>query len=182
VFGLIAIAVLREGFETVVFLAAQFQQGWMPTLGAIAGLVGAVGIGFLLFQLGVKINLRRFFLVMGVLLLLIVSGLVVSALRHTDAALLLWAQLNPTIEKLCFGSGPSCLLGAPVWDLSATLPDRQFPGVLLKAFFGYTQHLYVVQAIAYLIFLITVGGIYLQGTLGWTILPKTTSQSGAAVK
>lgn len=182
VFGLIAIAVLREGFETVVFLAAQFQQGWMPTMGAIAGLVGAVGIGFLLFQLGVKINLRRFFLVMGVLLLLIVAGLVVSLLRHVDAGLLLWSQTNPGVAHLCFGNGPACVLGALVWDLSTTLPDRQFPGVLLKAFFGYTQRLYVVQAIAYLVFLLTVGSIYLQGTLGWRLWPTAKPQADAAVK
>jgi high-affinity iron transporter len=33
VFGLIAIAVLREGFETVIFIAAKFQQGWIPAIG-----------------------------------------------------------------------------------------------------------------------------------------------------
>jgi high-affinity iron transporter len=158
VFGLISIAVLREGFETVVFIAAQFQQGWIPALGAVAGLLGATLIGFLLFQVGVKINLRQFFQVMGLLLLLIVSGLVVSALRHFDRAARLWAELG---HNLCFSSD-SCILGPQVWDLSQVLPDRQFPGILLKAFFGYTQQLYAVQAVAYLVFLAIVGSIYLQ--------------------
>jgi len=36
--------------------------------------------------MGVKINIRLFFQVMGVLLLLIVAGLVVSALKHFDGA------------------------------------------------------------------------------------------------
>lgn len=160
VFGLVTIAVLREGFETVVFIAAQFQQGWIPALGAVAGLVGATGIGILLFQLGVKINLRQFFQVMGVLLLLIVSGLVVSALRHFDNAASLWSQLNPD-ANLCF-SATSCILGPKIWDLSQILPDRQFPGILLKAFFGYTQTLYLAQAISYLTFLGVVGSVYLQ--------------------
>ncbi len=159
VFGLVTIAVLREGFETVVFIAAQFQQGWIPVLGAVLGLLGATGIGYLLFQLGVKINLRQFFQVMGLLLLLIVSGLVVSALRHFDKAASLYSQLGET--NLCF-SAPSCILGPLVWDLSPVLPDRQFPGILLKAFFGYTQTLYLVQAVAYLVFLGVVGAIYLQ--------------------
>jgi high-affinity iron transporter len=159
VFGLVTIAVLREGFETVVFIAAQFQQGWIPVLGAVLGLLGATGIGYLLFQLGVKINLRQFFQVMGLLLLLIVSGLVVSALRHFDKAASLYSQLGET--NLCFSS-PSCILGPLVWDLSQVLPDRQFPGILLKAFFGYTQTLYLVQAIAYLVFLSIVGTVYLQ--------------------
>ncbi|HEY9648682.1 MAG TPA: FTR1 family protein [Chroococcidiopsis sp.] len=166
VFSLIAIAVLREGFETVVFIAAQFQQGWMPLLGAVAGLSGAVVIGFLLFQLGIKINLRRFFQVMGVLLLLIVSGLVVSALRHFDLALRLWAQIDPQLADFCLPSG-SCILGPLLWDASVVLPDTQFPGILLKALFGYTQTLYLAQAIAYLLFLGTVGGLYFQSITGW---------------
>lgn len=171
VFGLVMIAVLREGFETVLFLAAQFQQGWSPAIGAIAGLIGAVGIGFLLFQLGIKINLRRFFQVMGVLLLLIVSGLVVTALRHFDQAIATLAQLNPQFAALCFSSSTSCILGAQVWDFSHILPDRQFPGVLLKAFFGYRQTLYLAQAIGYLLFLSTVGTLYLQSVTNWQLLP-----------
>jgi len=158
-FGLVTIAVLREGFETVVFIAAQFQQGWIPALGAVAGLIGATGIGFLLFQLGVKINLRQFFQVMGLLLLLIVSGLVVSALRHFDQAARLYSQLGDA--NLCF-SVDSCILGPLVWNLSSVLPDRQFPGILLKAFFGYTQTLYLAQAVGYLVFLVSVGWLYLR--------------------
>lgn len=166
VFGLITVAVLREGFETVIFIAAKFQQGWMPAVGAVAGLLGAVGIGIVLFQFGIKINLRRFFQVMGVLLLLIVAGLVVSALRHLDAAVHLYAQLNPEWASLCPTPSGSCILGPLVWDASQVLPDRQFPGILLKALFGYTQTLYVGQAIAYLLFLSSVGGLYLRSITG----------------
>jgi high-affinity iron transporter len=171
VFGLVAIAVLREGFETVLFIAAQFQQGWMPVLGAITGLISATGIGFLLFQLGVKINLRRFFQVMGILLLLIVSGLVVTALRKFDAAIGLLSQTDPQFAYLCSNPNQSCILGSQVWDASGVLPDRQFPGILLKAFFGYTQKLYLVQAIGYVLFLGSVGGLYLRSITGWTPSP-----------
>lgn len=168
VFGLVAIAVLREGFETVLFIAAQFQQGWMPVLGAVAGLIGATGIGFLLFQLGVKINLRRFFQVMGILLLLIVSGLVVTALRKFDGAIGVLAHVDPQFAYLCPNANASCVLGRQLWDASGVLPDRQFPGILLKAFFGYTQKLYLVQAIGYVLFLGTVGGLYLRSITGWS--------------
>jgi high-affinity iron transporter len=166
VFWLIMVAVLREGFETVLFITAQVQQGWSAAIGAAAGLLGATAIGILLFKLGVKINLRRFFQIMGVLLLLIVAGLVVSALRHFDQAATLLVQLDPRYAPLCF-SAESCILGARVWDASQVLPDRQFPGVLLKAFFGYTQKLYLAQAIAYLLFLGTIGSLYLQSITGW---------------
>jgi high-affinity iron transporter len=179
VFGLVAIAVLREGFETVLFIAAQFQQGWLPVAGAVAGLTGATGIGFLLFQLGIKINLRRFFQVMGILLLLIVSGLVVTALRKFDGAIEVLAQIDPRFTELCAGS--SCILGRQVWDASQVLPDRQFPGILLKAFFGYTQKLYLVQAIAYGLFLVSVGGTYLR-SIGWTLAAPNSSTRQAPAK
>lgn len=169
IFGLILIAVLREGFETVIFITAQVQQGWIPAIGALVGLIGAVGIGVMLFQLGIKINLRLFFQSMGLLLLLIVAGLVVSALRHLDHGLALLAQIDSNFRFLCADGNSSCVLGSLVWDASEVLPDHQFPGGLLKAFFGYTQRLYLVQAICYLLFLASVGGLYWQSMTGWKL-------------
>lgn len=165
VFLLIFIAVLREGFETVVFILAKLQQGIFPTLGAIAGLLVAVGIGVLLFKWGIKLNLRLFFQVMGMLLLLVIAGLVVSALGHFDTVMQTLASQSRASESLCFyyerfSRNPSCILGAQVWDLSQFLPDDRFPGIILNALFGYTQRLYFVQAIAYLVFLIAIGSIY----------------------
>ena len=165
IFSLIFIAVLREGFETVLFIAANFQQGFIPALGAVAGLVTAIAIGVLLFKWGVKINIRLFFQVMGVLLLLIVAGLVVSALAHFDTAIATLAQMDRQSASLCFyyerfTKNPSCILGPRVWDTSKILPDDQFPGLILKALFGYRQNLFLVQAVAYVVFLVTVGGLY----------------------
>jgi high-affinity iron transporter len=165
IFGLIFTAVLREGFETVVFVAAQFERGWLPLLGAIAGLLSASAIGVLLFQFGVKINLRQFFQVMGVFLLLIVAGLVISALSHLDRGLGVLAQLDPQFAPLCL-SERSCFLGRLVWDFSAVLPDRQFPGIILHTVFGYVDRLYAVEAIAYCAFLLMVGGLYWQSMAG----------------
>ncbi|MEH1928588.1 FTR1 family iron permease [Nostoc sp.] len=160
IFSLVFIAVFREGLETALFIVAKFQEGLTPILGAIAGLAIAVIIGMLLFKWSVRINLRQFFQVMGVFLLLIVSGLVISALRHLDAAAIAFSQINPEVLGLCGQGNTSCLLGLQIWDLSTILPDRQFPGILLKTLFGYTQKLYLVQAMAYLLFWAIVGGLY----------------------
>ena len=167
VFSLIFIAVLREGFETVVFLAAKFQQGLIPALGALAGLAAAASIGVLLFKWGVKLNLRLFFQVMGVLLLLVIAGLVVTALGHFDTVISTLASQNRASESLCFyyerfAKNHSCILGPMVWNTKKILPDDRFPGIILSALFGYTQQLYLVQAVAYLLFLIAVGGLYFQ--------------------
>lgn len=162
VFGLIFFAVLREGFETVVFIAAQFQQGWSPVIGAVGGLTGAIVIGILLFKLGVKINLKQFFQVMGIFLLLIVSGLVIGVLAHLDKSFAVLAQLHPNNANLCLSQPNSCFLGGLIWDASKVLPQKQFPGVILHTLFGYVDRLYWVEAIAYLVFLFTVGSLYLQ--------------------
>lgn len=181
IFSLVFIAVLREGFETVVFIAAKFQQGLIPALGALAGLAVAAGIGVLMFRWGVKINLRLFFKVMGAILLLIISGLVVTALGHFDAVMQTLASQNRASESLCFyyerfTKVHSCVLGANVWDLSKVLPEDKFPGLLLSALFGYTQRLYQVQAIAYFLFLFTIGSIYFQSLSGRVFLRPRISK------
>ncbi|QLE55071.1 FTR1 family protein [Nostoc sp. TCL26-01] len=165
VFSLVLVAVLREGFETVLFIAANFQQGFVPTIGALGGLATAVAIGVLLFKLGVKINIRQFFQVMGVFLVLIVAGLVVSTLTHFDDAIANLALSSRASESLCFyyerfTKIHSCILGPLVWNTQKILPDEQFPGIVLKSLFGYREHLYLIQALGYLIFLLTVGGLY----------------------
>lgn len=179
VFSLIGIAVLREGFETVVFIAAQFQAGGASVMGAIAGLGGAVLIGFLLFRLGIRINLRRFFQVMGVFLLLIVSGLVVGVLHHLDETAIAIAQIQPAWMPFCAPEAAACLLGPQLWDTSAVLPDAQAPGVLLKALIGYRDHLYLVQAIGYLLFLSTVGGLYFR-SLSIAVQPAAIAERPAS--
>ena len=162
IFLLVFIAVLREGFETVLFIVAKFEQQIMlPTVGAVAGLTLASAMGFVLFYWGVKINIRLFFQIMGVLLLLIVGGLVLGSLKHFDGAVTTLAQLNPNYSNWCIFSTGSCLLGTQVWDGSTIMSDRQFPGILLKTLFGYREQIYLVQAIAYVLFVTVIGANYL---------------------
>lgn len=182
VFTLILIAVLREGFETVLFIVAKFQQGLIPALGSLVGLGAAAGIGVLLFKWGVKINIRQFFKYMGVLLLMIVAGLVVSTLGHFDAAINTLAQMNRQSESLCFyyerfSKVHSCILGPMVWNASKVLSDDQFPGLVLKALFGYTDKLYLVQAMGYVAFLAAIGTSYFQNLGGRATFPAKNNQS-----
>ncbi|BAZ45596.1 iron permease FTR1 [Chondrocystis sp. NIES-4102] len=174
VFVLIFIAVVREGFETVLFILAKFQQDWtLPALGAIAGLTLAVIMGIALFALGAKINIRLFFQVMGVFLLLIVGGLVMGALQHFDTALALFSQTSS--HNWCISDSGACILGTQVWDGSNILPDKKFPGIVLKALFGYRQTLYLGQIIAYFAFLAIIGTAYFQSLN--PKLPLTNQQS-----
>ena len=179
VFGLIFIAVLREGFETVLFVSAQFQQGLSPALGALGGLTGAAIIGALLFKWGVKIEIRLFFKFMGILLLLIVAGLAVSALKHFDQAAGILSHIDHKYAAICVfydRTAPlhSCILGPIVWNAAGVLPDREFPGVILKALFGYRDRIYLLQAVGYTIFLLTVGNLYFQKLSPQATVPTNT--------
>ena len=161
IFSLVCIAVLREGFETVLFLFSNLQQSTASILGVVAGLIGAFAIGIGLFKFGVKINLKQFFQVMGIFLLLIIAGLVVSVFKNLDAAFAALSTLNQPTVDLCI-SRQSCILGPLVWDASSLLPDKQFPGILLKTMLGYRDHIYLLQLVAYIAFLVGIGGRYLR--------------------
>ena len=63
--GMAFFAVFREGLETAVFLLAVFQNSDDPGtagVGAILGIVCAIGIGFAIYRGGIKLNLQRFFM------------------------------------------------------------------------------------------------------------------------
>jgi len=174
VFLIVFIAVLREGFESVIFVLSQFENGWQgATIGAIAGLLSAVFLAFLLFKWGVKIDIRRFFQVMGVFLILIVGGLVIGVLNQFNIAVTLLTQLNPTYANWCLSSD-SCLLGSQVWDASKILPDHYFPGILFKALFGYREVIYWLQLILYVLFISGLSFFYFKSLNSPTVKLKST--------
>src|SRR4051795_2796178 len=83
--GMAFLAVLREGFETSVFLLAAFQEASNTTTagaGSVLGLLAAVAIGIGLYRGGVRINLTRFFRLTGIVLVFVAAGLLASA-AHT---------------------------------------------------------------------------------------------------
>ena len=83
------LAVLREGFETAVFLLATFEaSGNAATswLGAVIGILLAAGIGYGIYRGGVRLNLARFFRVTGLVLVLVAAGLVMTAFHTANEA------------------------------------------------------------------------------------------------
>jgi len=81
------LAVLREGFETAVFLLATFNEGHnvvASASGAFLGVLVAAALGYGIYRGGVRINLSRFFRITGIVLVVIAAGLVMTAL-HTAA-------------------------------------------------------------------------------------------------
>ena len=77
--ALIALAVLREGSETVLFLYGLAMDGSSGALsmfsGGALGLLGGVAVGWLLYAGLVHIPVRHFFTVTGVLILFLAAGM-----------------------------------------------------------------------------------------------------------
>lgn len=179
VFTLVAVAVLREGAEIVLFIAGSFtpdstQSGlaqYSPALGCIVGIIAATLIGVAIFKFGAKINIRLFFQILGSVLLLIVSGLVITALSALDLANTIDKVLNPATGAYELLNPPHRIvpwfvLGPQVTDTSTSLPQGKFPGILFATMFGYTDKLYALQLFSYLVFLVTAGTIYFQTLSG----------------
>ncbi len=83
------LAVLREGFETAVFLLATFHASGDATLswvGAVVGIVLAAVVGYAIYRGGVRLNLARFFRVTGLVLVVVAAGLVMTAFRTANEA------------------------------------------------------------------------------------------------
>jgi high-affinity iron transporter len=79
IFGLAGfsfIVVFREGFETVLFLTPFGASDAIGTaFGVILGVISALGISFLIFIFGIKMNLGRFFYFSSLILVLLAGGL-----------------------------------------------------------------------------------------------------------
>lgn len=145
--GLAFLAVVREGLESVFFLLAIFQQsgGWAPAIGAGLGIGLAAIIGYAIYALGVKLNLRSFFRWTGILILFVAAGLVANAVRSLHEAGL-WNHLQQS-----------------VYDLGTVLPADGALGAILSGFFGYQERAALGEVVAYLAFLVPMLALFLTG-------------------
>jgi high-affinity iron transporter len=143
--GMAFLAVIREGFETVLFLLAVVTSRGDTTqalVGGVLGLLVAGVTGYAIFAMGRRINLRRFFTITGTLLIFVAAGLVTYAVAEfTEAGIL----------------PPS-----PVaWDLGSVLSDTSPVGSVLFGIVGYRAAPTVLQVACYLAYLVPVLALFL---------------------
>jgi high-affinity iron transporter len=135
-------AVLREGFETAVFLLAVFQDSSNPDAagtGAVLGLLAAIGLGVALYRGGVRINLTRFFRITGFVLVLVAAGLFATAVHTAHEA----GWFND--------------LQSQAIDLSWLVRPGEISGSLLTGVLGLQPKPTVGEAGAYLIYAVPMG-------------------------
>lgn len=131
----------REGVESVVFtLAIAFSSRHQGSLaaGAAIGMAIALAIAFVMYKLGHRINLHRFFLIVGALLMIFAAGLLVDAVQNMQA--LGWLPVT----------------GQPLWHTGTFLSESSALGDVAHSFFGYAQSPTVLQAVVYVLYLAVV--------------------------
>lgn len=135
----VAVAVLREGAEVVLFLygiAVSTKAGaGSLILGGLLGIVAGGILSYVLFRGLVSIPLKRLFAVTGWLIALLAAGMAGQA-----AAILAGADLIPSF-------------GYQVWDTSGLLAEDSLVGRALHALVGYSDRPPGVQVLAYVIVL-----------------------------
>jgi len=147
VFWLAFMAVVREGVELAFFVTAAFFAGdqsqvtsnIIQTLaGTILGLGTAALLGWTLFATTVRLDLRRFFQVTGILLILFAAGLVAHGVHEFNEV----GWIPAVVEH--------------VWDVNTILDETSLPGQLLRTLFGYNGNPSLTEMIAYFAYLIVV--------------------------
>lgn len=135
------LAVLKEGFETSVFLLATFSASTdaaLAALGAILGVVTAVAVGVGIYLGGVRINLSRFFRVTAGFLILVAAGLVVSTLRTAHEAGWVVGGQQRTV------------------DLSAVVTPGSIPSALITGVLGIPADPRLIEVVGWFAYLVPV--------------------------
>jgi high-affinity iron transporter len=139
----VAVAVMREGSEVVLFLTGIVMQGKDSgaelLLGSAGGLVLGAAVSLVLYFGLAAIPLKRMFSVTGVLVTLLAAGLAASAVQQLSNA----GLLN--------------ILDTSLWDTSWLLSESSWPGRILHVLIGYMDQPTGMQLIAYIL---TAGGIF----------------------
>jgi high-affinity iron transporter len=139
----VAVAVMREGSEVVLFLTGIVMQGKDSgaelLLGSAGGLVLGAAVSLVLYFGLAAIPLKRMFSVTGVLVTLLAAGLAASAVQQLSNA----GLLN--------------VLDTGLWDTSWLLSESSWPGRILHVLIGYMDQPTGMQLIAYIL---TAGGIF----------------------
>lgn len=129
-FLLVFFAVVREGVELALLLFAAPGEGKL--LGTVLGFVGAVGIGVLIYAFGRRVDLRTFFRVTTILLVLFAAGLFSHAAHEFAESGLLASVEGPVL-----------------WSTKDVLPEDEGLGAVLRSLFGYADSPHLIEVVAY---------------------------------
>lgn len=155
IFFVVFFAILREGFETAIFLISSFSiTGTFSYLGFFTGALLAILIGYLIVTQGRKINLRSVFKYTTLLLVFLSAGMVAYGTHEAEE----YFVKSDQIEKSSI---------TRVWDILEPvqstdtgqiiyhpLHDKGSIGLFLKGFFGYNSNPNIPEVILWVLALL----------------------------
>jgi high-affinity iron transporter len=144
-------AVLREGWETALFLFAISESSTpvSTSVGAVVGLVVSVSLGVALYMGSRRLNLRQFFTVTGLLLIVFAAGLLAHGVHEFQEA----GILPETI--------------AHVWNTNGLVSEDSSFGKFLTALFGYNGDPSLLEVLAWAAFLVSATSFFLRPLVRW---------------
>ena len=138
----VAIAVLREGSEVVLFLygvaAAQGGASWAMAAGGVVGLVLGASVCLLTYLGLISIPTRYLFSVTSALIALLAAGMAAQAIAFLEQANIVTA------------------LDETAWDTSWLLRDSSFLGRALHTLIGYVDQPTAMQVVDYAVTLFII--------------------------
>ena len=146
IFLVVFFAILREGFETAVFLISSFSiTGSFSYVGFVIGAVMAIVIGYLIVQQGRKVNLKYIFKYTTLLLVFLSAGMVAYGTHELEEYLVKSDQIKK--EEIY-----------RPWDILQPINDGDYHpmhdkgiiGVFLKGFFGYNSNPNVIELVLWI--------------------------------
>jgi high-affinity iron transporter len=140
-------AVLREGWETALFLFA-ISESSTPLatgVGAVVGLAVSISLGVALYMGSRRLNLRQFFTATGIFLIVFAAGLLAHATHEFQEA----GLLPMTVEH--------------VWNTNWLVSENSHTGEFLKALFGYNGDPSLLE--------VGIWAAYLAGALAFFLRP-----------
>lgn len=174
IFFVVFFSIIREGFETVVFLIGSLSvTGSFSYLGFISGMILAILIGYLIVVQGKKIDIRPFFKYTTLLLVFLASGMIAygsheveSYLAKSDNLSLVGVESKSEIKRPWDILEPKKVLSddESKWlytynikgkeKYTHLLHDSGRVGAFLKGFFGYNSNPNYIELFAWIISLV----------------------------
>ncbi|MDW7775173.1 MAG: FTR1 family protein [Methanosarcinales archaeon] len=150
------ISVFREGLETVLFLGAAALGAERSTdvlLGGVAGLAVSLVVTYALFKSTVNLEIRVFFKVTSVFLILFAAGLTAHGVHELQEA----AVVPVIVEH--------------VWDTNGILDENSTAGSLARSLLGYNGNPSLLEVLSY-------AGYYLAAYLFYRYMTRKDTSSG----
>jgi high-affinity iron transporter len=148
-------AVLREGWETALFLFAigESSSPLATAIGAAVGLAISISLGVAIYMGSRRLDLRQFFTVTGLLLIVFAAGLLAHATHEFQEA----GLLPTVIEHL--------------WNTNSVVSENSHFGKFLTALFGYNGDPSALEVGVWLVYLGTALAFFLRPLISWSRTP-----------